>query len=164
MTRSLVIAALLGAATTSAFAQANPPANANNTAASGQIISAQASDEWLASSLKGTTVIGSDNQKIGEVSDVLVDRSGQVRGFLVGVGGLLGVGAKQVAIDMTAFEDVPTANGKSHELKVPMTKDQAQRAAEFKPLPTAATTTGAAPATNAMPPGTPTPIGPPTSR
>src|ERR1035437_7177084 len=46
------------------------PATAPNFVAS------QKPDQWLASKFKGTDVLGADNQKIGDVSDILFDKSG----------------------------------------------------------------------------------------
>jgi sporulation protein YlmC with PRC-barrel domain len=112
---------------------------------SSQIVDAQGRDEWLASKLRGTTVVGSDNQKVGDVVDILLDKSGQVRAFIVGVGGVLGLGAKEVAIDLTEFREVPAASGNKAQLKVPMTKEQLTQAPDFKPLPSPPATTGSAP-------------------
>jgi uncharacterized protein YrrD len=47
---------------------------------------------------KGTDVVGSDNEKIGDVSDILFDKSGKVEAFVISVGGVLGVGAKEVPL------------------------------------------------------------------
>jgi sporulation protein YlmC with PRC-barrel domain len=160
MTRTLMVfAAMSGLTMSTALAQAplNPaPPQTAAPAKSGSsaIINTQASDEWLASKLKGTTVVGADGQKIGDVVDILLDRSGQARAFIVGVGGVLGLGAKDVAIEMTEFHQMPAANGKE-QLKVDMTKEQFAQAAEFKPLPAPAVTTGAAPA--GSPPPAPRP-------
>jgi sporulation protein YlmC with PRC-barrel domain len=46
----------------------------------------------------GLDVYGADNQKIGDVDEILVDRQGRVQGFVVGVGGFLGIAQKNVAI------------------------------------------------------------------
>jgi hypothetical protein len=46
----------------------------------------------------GIDVYGADNQKIGDIDEVLVDRQGKIHGFVVGVGGFLGIGQKDVAI------------------------------------------------------------------
>src|SRR5258708_30196168 len=70
------------------------PADSAKTVNS-QIVSAQGRDEWLASKLRGTTVLGSDNQKVGDVVDILLDKSGQVRAFIVGVGGVLGLRSEE---------------------------------------------------------------------
>ena len=167
MTRTLVVlAAVSGLTMSTALAQApappspaTPPAAATAKPGSSQIVNSQAKDEWLASKLKGTTVLGSDDQKIGSVVDILLDKSGQVRAFVIGVGGVLGLGAREIAIDLTQFHEVPAANGGQEQLKVSMTKDQLAQADAFKPLPSP-TTTGAAPGSS-RPAGSPPPTLPP---
>src|SRR5258706_2632396 len=89
---------------------AGGPADSAKTVSS-QIVSAQGRDEWLASQLRGTTVLGSDNPKVQDVVAILLDKSGQVRAFIVGVGGVLGLGTKEVAIDLTEFREVPATSG-----------------------------------------------------
>jgi sporulation protein YlmC with PRC-barrel domain len=151
----LVVAAIGALAMSTALAQApeHPgvaelPADSPKTVSS-QIVNAQGKDEWLASKLRGTTVVGSDNQKVGDVVDILLDKSGQVRAFIVGVGGVLGLGAKEVAIDLTEFREVPATNGNKTHLKVSMTKEQLTQAPDFKPLPSPSATTGSAPSGSA---------------
>ena len=147
----IVVATISGLTMSTALAQAperpgagGRPADSANPVSS-QIVNAQGRDEWLASKLRGTVVLGSDNQKVGDVVDILLDKSGQVRAFIVGVGGVLGLGAKEVAIDLTEFREVPATNGNKTHLKVPMTKEQLAQAPDFKPLPSPPATTGSAP-------------------
>ncbi len=160
MTKAFIVFATVSGLTMStALAQApeRPGAGAASPSAdavrsgSSQIVDAQGRDEWLASKLRGTTVLGSDNQKVGDVVDILLDKSGQVRAFIVGVGGVLGLGAKEVAIDLTEFREVPASNGSKAQLKVPMTKDQLTQAPDFKPLPSPPATTGSAPSGSPQP-------------
>jgi len=172
MTRTLVVlAAVSGLTMSTALAQApaspspapaTPLANSktdNSQIVNSQIVNSQASDEWLASKLKGTTVVGSDDQKVGDIVDILLDKRGQVKAFIVEMGGILGFGARNVAIDLTQFHEMPAANGNKEQLKVAMTKEQLNDAADFKPLPGLATTTGAAP-TGSRPAGS-QPVAPP---
>ena len=44
-------------------------------------VSSQKPDQWLASKFKGTDVVGSDNEKIGDVSDILFDKSGKIDAY-----------------------------------------------------------------------------------
>ena len=123
-----------------------PDSGGTPTVSSSQIIGAQGADEWLASQLRGTAVVGADNRRIGEVVDVLLDRSGKARAFVVGVGGVGGLGAKEIAIDLGQFHEIPAAgNGARAELKVPLTMEQLAGVPEFKPLPMPDATTGVAP-------------------
>ena len=70
------------------------------------IVSAQKPDQWLASKFKGTDVLGPENEKIGNVSDILFERNGSVMAYIIGVGGFLGIGAKDVALAPHSFEVV----------------------------------------------------------
>jgi sporulation protein YlmC with PRC-barrel domain len=96
-------------------------------------ITAQKPDEWLATRLRGTSVLGSDGVKIGSVDDILIDRSGSIKALVIGVGGFLGIGAKDVAIPFKQFQVVPGTEGKSDVLTLSMTKDQLADAQDFKP-------------------------------
>jgi hypothetical protein len=140
--------AVTAGAMTAAFAEApepEQPDEAPPTVSSSQIIGSQGADEWLASQLRGTAVVSSDNQRIGEVVDILLDRNGQARAFIVGEGGVMGLGAREIAIDLGQFREVPANGGGKAELKVQMTRQQLASVPEFKPLPSPEETTRAAP-------------------
>ena len=47
------------------------------------------------------SVYDPNDKKIGEVKDVLVDKSGKVTSLIIGVGGFLGAGEKDVAVPST---------------------------------------------------------------
>jgi sporulation protein YlmC with PRC-barrel domain len=64
----------------------------------GQVMTQMPPDLMRGSRFIGLDVYGADNQKVGDVDEVLVDRQGKVHGFVVGVGGFLGIGQKNVAI------------------------------------------------------------------
>src|ERR671921_2414903 len=64
----------------------------------GQVMTQMPQDLMRGSKLMGIDVYGADNQKIGDVDEVLVDRQGKIHGVVVGVGGFLGIGQKDVAI------------------------------------------------------------------
>jgi sporulation protein YlmC with PRC-barrel domain len=162
MTKTMLALATVSTLTLSAaLAQAppsappsTPPAAAEsspattNHAGSRSVINAQKSDEWLASKqLKGMSVLGSDGTKLGSVDDVLIARDGAVKGLVIGVGGFLGIGAKQIALPFKQFTVVPGTDGKADVLTLSMTKEQLTDADEFKPYepprPAAASPPGA---------------------
>ena len=68
------------------------------SASSAKFVNSQRQDQFLASKFKGTDVIGTDGQKIGDVSDILFDKDGKIEAYVVGVGGFLGIGTKDVAL------------------------------------------------------------------
>lgn len=142
MTRTLL--ALATASTLSlsvALAQSPPsappapsaPAASSEMGSAANTITAQKPDEWLATRLRGTSVLGSDGVKIGSVDDILLDRSGSIKALVIGVGGFLGIGAKDVAVPIKQFQVVPGTEGKSDVLTLSMTKDQLADAQDFKP-------------------------------
>jgi sporulation protein YlmC with PRC-barrel domain len=67
-------------------------------AGQGQVMTQMPQDLMRGSRLMGIDVYGADNQKIGDIDEVLVDRQGKIHGLVVGVGGFLGLGQKDVAI------------------------------------------------------------------
>lgn len=75
-------------------------------------------------------------------TDLLFDKSGNIQAVIVGVGGFLGIGAKDVALTMASFDVVPGAAGESPKLKLSMTKEDLTQAAAFEkqkpPQPVAA--------------------------
>jgi hypothetical protein len=73
-------------------------------AASGRFITQQQQSQWRASRLIGINVYGADNERIGDINEVLVDRQGNADAVVVGVGGFLGIGEKNVALPFNAFE------------------------------------------------------------
>lgn len=109
------------------------PAASSEMGSAANTITAQKPDEWLATKLRGTSVLGSDGVKIGSVDDILLDRNGSIKALVIGVGGFLGIGAKDVAIPFKQFQVVPGTEGKSDVLTLSMTKDQLADAQDFKP-------------------------------
>lgn len=71
-----------------------------------EAIAAPAPGQMLASDLRGMTVYAANDENVGQVNDVLITRDGRVAGLLVGVGGFLGIGEKNVAIPIEAIEIV----------------------------------------------------------
>ncbi len=67
---------------------------ANNLAGQGK---------WRATKLIGVDIYGPDDKKVGDVTEVLFDKTGKIEMVTVGVGGFLGMGSKDVAIP---FEQV----------------------------------------------------------
>ena len=55
------------------------------------------SDQISASALLNENVVNAANETIGDVNDVLLDKNGKVASVIVGVGGFLGMGEKNVA-------------------------------------------------------------------
>lgn len=107
------------------------------------IIAAQKPDQLLASKFEGTDVIGPNNEKIGDVADILFTKDGKIEAYVISVGGFLGVGAKEVALAPSAVQMMPGEDKDSFKLKVNLSKDQLAQAPDFEEYKAARTTTGA---------------------
>ncbi|MBO6903310.1 MAG: PRC-barrel domain-containing protein [Rhizobiaceae bacterium] len=92
----------------------------------GPFVTVPQTGAWRASDLEGKTVMDAKGDNIGDISDVLVNERGEVIAVLVGVGGFLGIGEKDVAVAMNALEFGP---GKTEGLK---TKEERQRELEAR--------------------------------
>ena len=123
----------------------SPGASSTPSTTAAAPVSQQKPDQWLASKFSGTDVIGDDNQKIGDVTDILFDRTGKIEAYVVSVGGFLGIGSKNVALAPSSFQVMPgdQTGGTSYDrLKLSMTKDQLQQMASFEPYSPPRQTTG----------------------
>jgi sporulation protein YlmC with PRC-barrel domain len=67
--------------------------------------------------------------KIGEVDDVLVDQSGKISGLVVGVGGFLGAGEKDVIVPFSAVKSSKKDN--KYYLTLDETKDSLKNSTGF---------------------------------
>jgi len=72
-----------------------------------------------------------NNTKIGEIMDVLVDKSGKINTLIVGVGGFLGIDEKDVAVPFEAVHATMKDNNKMY-LVMNTTKDSLKSAPGFK--------------------------------
>jgi sporulation protein YlmC with PRC-barrel domain len=137
-----------------AVAQTTPPAStAPNTS---KWMTQFPSGQWQASKLKGLNVYNNNNEKIGDINELVVDQSGKVQAAVIGVGGFLGIGEHDVAVPFNELKwvnepprsasrsDAPPADrerttasrdgGRTYpdHAVLNMTKDQLKAAPEFK--------------------------------
>ncbi|WP_445217320.1 PRC-barrel domain-containing protein [Bradyrhizobium sp. Pa8] len=57
-----------------------------------------ASGEWRASKMSGLKIYNDANENIGSINDLLMDKSGNIKIAVIGVGGFLGMGEHLVAV------------------------------------------------------------------
>jgi sporulation protein YlmC with PRC-barrel domain len=103
LTAGLVGSALLA---TVAFAQ-TPTATGDRA----NMAPAAASDSsfqgnWRASKVVGLSVYNDNNESLGSINDLLMDKSGNIKAVVIGVGGFLGVGEHLVAVPMDKIKFV----------------------------------------------------------
>jgi len=98
----------------------------------GQIVVQEANTLLAKQDLIGQTVHAPDKTKIGSISDLILSKDGKsVEGFLIGVGGFLGIGEKTVALKMDRLKMTGGANGEM-ELAMDVTKDELKNTPTFK--------------------------------
>ena len=93
------------------------PAAPKSAEASGgaQFLTKQESGDVLASNLIGESVYNGQDEAIGGINDLVTDESGKVVAVLIGAGGFLGMGEKDVAI---RFEDLRLVREEDNGIKV----------------------------------------------
>src|SRR5229473_1996137 len=122
MRRKLLVAA-------SALAQTTSPGAGTNTPAAAQTQKADPLKQEDVSQIKGATVYGSDDKKIGRVSTVLMKPDSKtIDRLVVGAGGVLGVGAHDVALPIDQFRGDAGKGG----FKIAKTEDELKKMPEWK--------------------------------
>jgi sporulation protein YlmC with PRC-barrel domain len=96
-----------------AFAQ-SPTATSDSTRmapAAASDTSSSLQGDWRASKVVGLSVYNDKNESVGSINDMLMDKSGNIKAVVLGVGGVLGVGEHLVAVpfDKVMFVNEPVA-------------------------------------------------------
>jgi len=85
------------------------PGAASQARGSMRPLGAAQAGQMMASDLRGSKVYGSKNENLGDIKDILLDRDGRVAAMVIGVGGFLGIGEKNVALPFEAFDFISGA-------------------------------------------------------
>jgi sporulation protein YlmC with PRC-barrel domain len=131
MLKSYVLAGAL-IATLSGAALAEQTMNRTTGATTGgpEFLTTLPQNALLVSNIHEQNVYDPRENKIGEVKDLVLDRSGKVSAAIISVGGFLGIGEKDVAV---AFSDI-TATERNNKwwLTMNATKDELKKATGFR--------------------------------
>ena len=114
--KSLYALAIVAAVATPAFAA--------------ETMSSLPSDSWTITNYYKQDVYDKGQNTVGKIDDVLMDKSGKITALMVGVGGFLGVGEKDVALPFDAVHTEKKDN--KWYLTVAETKDSLKNAAGYK--------------------------------
>jgi sporulation protein YlmC with PRC-barrel domain len=106
MKSKYLAAALLGTALLTGAAVAQ---NATTDRSNTNTAAAHRDGQWRASKVIGLNVYNDNNEKIGDIEEVIVDKSGKVENVVLGVGGFLGMGEHYVAVPMEKLKWVNEA-------------------------------------------------------
>ena len=67
-------------------------------------VTRQEKTQWRAPKLIGVGVYGPDDKQIGKIDDLVMDHNGATQTVVIGVGGFLGFGKKEVAVPFAAMQ------------------------------------------------------------
>ncbi|UFW49027.1 MULTISPECIES: PRC-barrel domain-containing protein [Bradyrhizobium] len=107
--KSILAIALLSTAVGggAAFAQSAQPADHAAPAATAQPADKMMlKGNWRASKLMGLNVYNEANEKLGDINELLVDKSGKINAVVIGIGGFLGMGEHDIAVSMDKLKFV----------------------------------------------------------
>jgi len=92
---------------------------------------AQATQDLAASKLIGATVYGPDDANLGEVSDLVFSKEGDIDAAVIDVGGFLGIGEKPVALEFGTL-NVREDEGGAVSVMINATQEQLDSAPTFE--------------------------------
>jgi sporulation protein YlmC with PRC-barrel domain len=103
--------------------------------------------QWRSSKLIGVDVYNEANEKVGDIEELILDKSGKIENVVLGVGGFLGVGEHYVAVDFDKLKWVNEPVQSTTSSTAPASTSPAKNVdsnARTTADGTATTTTGAA--------------------
>jgi hypothetical protein len=101
---SMMLAWPVGAQTTPSPTPASPPTAQTSPSGSQLQWYSHQADEMRASKLIGATVRNDANESIGSINELILGKDGKVAAVVIGVGGFLGIGEREVALDFNSLK------------------------------------------------------------
>jgi sporulation protein YlmC with PRC-barrel domain len=95
-----------------------------------EAMSSLPADSWTVTNYYKQDVYDQQQNSVGKIDDVLIDKSGKITALMVGVGGFLGIGEKDVALPFSAVKS-EKKNDKWY-LTVNESKDSLKSATGYK--------------------------------
>ena len=95
-----VTAALAGTALLVTVASAQTPGATAGHATGASVPESSLKGDWRASKVVGLKVYNDNNESLGSINDLLMDKGGGIKAVVLGVGGFLGVGQHLVAVPL----------------------------------------------------------------
>jgi hypothetical protein len=88
--------------------------------------------DMLSSRVVGVNITDPANNNVGKIEDIVFDASHAVKGYIVSVGGFLGMDAHYVVVDPKGVNVSYDSGVKQWRASIDATKDQLKAAPEFK--------------------------------
>src|SRR5438045_9427657 len=116
--------ALMMAASVPVYAKTSSP-SATTAAPAGKVTATHLQPGQIrATQMDGSTVYDSQNQKVGDIKDIILDKDGKVAAVVLDVGAFLGIGGKYVAGGMNDLKITQESNSNKPRVPIDLTKDQ----------------------------------------
>lgn len=106
--------------------QASPPA-------ASAFVTEQPANEWLAHVFIGADVLNAAGENVGDIRDLIFDRTGRISTVVLGVGGFLGMGEKHVAVPFTTLT-YTVGRDNARVISIALSMDDLKRAPAFKAI------------------------------
>lgn len=107
-------------------------ANTVNDQNSGGMFATLPNKDELSSKIVGTAVYNKDNKDIGTIKDIAINSSGEVKGYILSVGGFLGIGDHYVAVRPSAINLSYKASDNKWHATMDANASQLKNAPEYK--------------------------------
>jgi uncharacterized protein YrrD len=88
--------------------------------------------DMLSSRVVGVNITDPSSNNIGQIEDVVFDGSHAVKGYIVSVGGFLGIDSRYVVVDPKSLNVTYDSGVKQWRANMNASKDQLMAAPEFK--------------------------------
>lgn len=85
---------------------------------------------WNVRDFMRSRVYNMNGERIGDVNDILINDSGQITAIVIGVGGFLGIGEKEVSMTTDQVKRMIHSDGQAY-FTVNATKDQLMAAPDY---------------------------------
>ena len=96
-----------------------------------QFTSTVSSDQMAVSKLSGTDVRNAAGDNLGDINDIVLDKAGKPTVAVIGVGGFLGMGEKNVGVPFQALQFTTSNDTNLQVARLDVTKEALQAAPTF---------------------------------
>lgn len=106
-------------------------AQVTTTTMGGQFVEQQEEMDYLASDIMDTQVQNAAGEDLGAISDIVLSEDGSIKAVVVGIGGFLGIGERDVGMEWDALQVSRDEDG-DLMLQLDATREQLEQAPEFR--------------------------------
>ena len=106
MKTKFIVLGAVAVALLASTAMAETPTTATRTEVNSAGVNQSYKGQWRLYKMIGLDVYNQNNEKLGDISELLADQTGKIQTAILGVGGFLGVGERTVAVNFDQLKFV----------------------------------------------------------